>query len=70
MPLLADFGTSWTKLLDTASGERRIEKTKDLGQLKADLATGHNANGRAGRSRDWGERLPMTKPIPTSPSSK
>ncbi|MBN2288335.1 MAG: ATPase [Candidatus Glassbacteria bacterium] len=47
MPLLADFGTSWTKLLDTGSGEKRIEKTKDLGSLRADLATGHNTNSRA-----------------------
>ena len=50
MSLLADFGTSWTKLLDTESGETRIEKTKDLPSLKADLATGHNTNGRAERT--------------------
>ena len=42
MAVLADFGTSWTKILDTDSGERRIEKTKDLAPFKADLATGHN----------------------------
>ena len=47
MPVLADFGTSWTKLLGTATGEKRIEKTKDLPSLKVDLATGHNTNNRA-----------------------
>lgn len=50
MALLADFGTSWTKTLDTGSGERKIRKTKDLGLLRADLATGHNAGRRAGRA--------------------
>jgi activator of 2-hydroxyglutaryl-CoA dehydratase len=48
--LLADFGTSWTKLLDTASGERRIEKTRDVRGLEVNLATGHNTNGRAQRA--------------------
>ena len=50
MAVLADFGTSWTKILDTDSGERRIEKTKDLAPFKADLATGHNTNNRARRT--------------------
>jgi len=50
LPLLADFGTSWTKLLDTASGKRQIVKTKDLQSLQADLATGHNTDGRAERT--------------------
>ena len=50
MAVLADFGTSWTKILDTESGERRIEKTKDLAPFKADLATGHNTNNRARRT--------------------
>jgi activator of 2-hydroxyglutaryl-CoA dehydratase len=50
LPLLADFGTSWTKLLDTASGERRIEKTKNLRSQKADLATGHNTGERGTRT--------------------
>ncbi|MEA2063392.1 MAG: ATPase, partial [Gemmatimonadota bacterium] len=49
MALLADFGTSWTKLLDTSSGERRILETKDLLPVTADLATGHNTAGRATR---------------------
>jgi len=46
LAILADFGTSWTKILNTESGERRIEKTKDLAPFKADLATGHNTNNR------------------------
>jgi len=50
MPLLADFGTSWAKILDTSNGMRWIEKTKDLGALRADLATGHNSGKRAGRA--------------------
>jgi activator of 2-hydroxyglutaryl-CoA dehydratase len=50
LAVLADFGTSWTKILDTESGERRIEKTKDLIPFKADLATGHNTNNRARRT--------------------
>lgn len=49
MPLLADFGTSWAKILDTSNGTRWIEKTKDLGKLRADLATGHNSGKRAER---------------------
>ncbi|HUU29448.1 MAG TPA: ATPase [archaeon] len=47
MALLADFGTSWTKILDTTSGRRRIEKTENVGSLKVDLATGHNTKNRA-----------------------
>ena len=50
MALLADFGTSWTKVLDTASGERWLEKTGKTGSLRVDLATGHNTNGRARRT--------------------
>ena len=49
MALLADFGTTWTKLLDTATGERRILRTKEAKGLTADLATGHNARRRAPR---------------------
>lgn len=50
MALLADFGTSWTKLLDTRSGVRSILKSKDLEGIKVDLATGHNTRGMAGRA--------------------
>ena len=49
MARLADFGTTWTKLLDTEAGERRVLATKDARTLQVDLATGHNARGRAPR---------------------
>jgi activator of 2-hydroxyglutaryl-CoA dehydratase len=49
MALLADFGTTWTKSLDTDSGERRVLKTRDARDLRADIATGHNARRRAPR---------------------
>ncbi len=50
MPILADFGTTWTKVLDTATGERRVLPTRESGDVRADLATGHNARRRAPRS--------------------
>ena len=49
MALLADFGTTWTKLLDTDTGERRILRTRDAHGLTAEVATGHNARRRAPR---------------------
>jgi activator of 2-hydroxyglutaryl-CoA dehydratase len=48
MAVLGDFGTTWTKLLDSESGERRVFPSKEARSLTADLATGHNA-GRRGR---------------------
>jgi hypothetical protein len=47
--LLADFGTSYCKLLDTAAGSRaEIRPTRELAKdFKADLATGHNARRRS-----------------------
>ncbi len=50
--LLADFGTSYCKLLDTAKeGEPEILPTRDLGRdFVADLATGHNARRRSRQS--------------------
>lgn len=51
MAILGDFGTTWTKLLDTDTGERRVIATRDAaarGQ-RADIATGHNARRRAPR---------------------
>jgi activator of 2-hydroxyglutaryl-CoA dehydratase len=51
MAILGDFGTTWTKLLDTDTGERRVIPTRDAaahGQ-RADIATGHNARRRAPR---------------------
>jgi len=49
MARLADFGTTWTKLLDTESGERRILRSREARDLTADVATGHNARRRAPR---------------------
>ena len=49
MAILADFGTTWTKLLDTATGERRVLRSRDARGLTADVATGHNARRRAPR---------------------
>ncbi len=49
MALLADFGTTWTKLLDTRTGERQVLATRDAREQKADVATGHNARRRASR---------------------
>ena len=42
--LLADFGTSYCKLLDTDVGVPSVIRTKDIDRtLRVDLATGHNA---------------------------
>ncbi len=49
MATLGDFGTTWTKLLDTETGERRILPTRQARHLEADVATGHNARRRAPR---------------------
>jgi len=46
--LLGDFGTTWTKTLDTGTGERRVIQSREVQKLRVDLATGHNARGRAG----------------------
>ncbi|MCL7487958.1 MAG: ATPase [Desulfobulbaceae bacterium] len=50
--LLADFGTSYCKILDTESGQPpRIVATRDLEpEFCADLATGHNAGRRSRQS--------------------
>jgi activator of 2-hydroxyglutaryl-CoA dehydratase len=52
MAVLGDFGTTWTKLLDTVTGERRVLPTREAvaAGLRADIATGHNA-------RRWAPRL-------------
>jgi len=46
--LLGDFGTTWTKILDTATGERTVLQSRKARDLQVDLATGHNARDRAG----------------------
>lgn len=50
--LLADFGTSYCKILDTATADPpRIEASRNLApDFQADLATGHNASRRSRRS--------------------
>lgn len=50
--LLADFGTSYSKILQTDSGKApAIVATRDIGpDFCADLATGHNAARRSTRS--------------------
>lgn len=50
--LLADFGTSYCKILDTAAGHpARIIATRELDRsFCADLATGHNAARRSSKS--------------------
>jgi len=51
--LLADFGTSYCKILDTEDGRRpaRIVATRELDRsFCADLATGHNAARRSRKS--------------------
>ena len=49
MAILGDFGTTWTKVLDTESGERQVLRTKDARGVAADIATGHTARRRAPR---------------------
>ncbi len=48
--LLADFGTSYCKLLDTGTNEPQVIATKDIDRhLRVDLATGHNGRRFAAR---------------------
>jgi activator of 2-hydroxyglutaryl-CoA dehydratase len=51
MPLLGDFGTTWTKLLDTNTGRRWVLPTREAAAAdqRADIATGHNAKRWAPR---------------------
>jgi activator of 2-hydroxyglutaryl-CoA dehydratase len=49
MALLGDFGTTWTKLLDTDTGQRRVLPSRQAHDITADIATGHNAHRRAPR---------------------
>jgi len=51
MALLGDFGTTWTKLLDTETGQRWVLPTREAAARgrRADIATGHNARRWAPR---------------------
>ena len=49
MALLGDFGTTWTKLLDTDTGVRQIHRTKEVDGVVVEIATGHNARRRGRR---------------------
>ena len=46
MALLADFGTTWTKLIDMETGKTSIERSSVI-NIHADLATGNNARMRS-----------------------
>jgi len=41
--ILGDFGTSWTKIHDTASGKHEVLLSRLARAVRADVATGHNA---------------------------
>lgn len=68
--LLADFGTSYCKILDTLEDSPpAIMATRELGQsFCADLATGHNAGRRSRKSINeltalaWGGQRLITEP--------
>ena len=51
MALLGDFGTTWTKLLDTDTGRRCVLPTREAAAQgrRADIATGHSARRWASR---------------------
>lgn len=51
MALLGDFGTTWTKLLDTDTGQRWVLPTREAHAQgrRADIATGHSARRWAPR---------------------
>lgn len=53
--LIADCGSTWTKILDTGSGRLEIIKTRDMVKrrdLHFDVATGHSAKGRCSSFRN------------------
>ena len=41
--IFGDFGTSWTKILDTGKNERYVTPTRRTRGMQVDMATGHNA---------------------------
>lgn len=42
--IVGDFGTTWTKICDTATGERKVVSSREVRRMRADIATGHNAS--------------------------
>lgn len=53
--LIADCGSTWTKILDTSSGRLEIIQTREMVKRKDlffDIATGHSARGRCGEMRN------------------
>ncbi len=50
--LIADCGSTWTKILDTGSSRLEIIQTRAMAARKGlffEVATGHSARGRCGR---------------------
>lgn len=45
--LLGDFGTTWTKILDTATGQHRLVPTREAADFQVAVACGHNASNHA-----------------------
>jgi len=41
--ILGDFGTSWTKIHDTSTGKHEVILSRLARDIRADIATGHNA---------------------------
>jgi activator of 2-hydroxyglutaryl-CoA dehydratase len=53
--LIADCGSSWTKILETDTGELEIISTRELvrrGDLFFEIATGHSGKSRCGRYKN------------------
>ncbi|HSG29213.1 MAG TPA: hypothetical protein VLA34_12090, partial [Candidatus Krumholzibacterium sp.] len=53
--LIADCGSTWTKILDTGSGRLEIVQTREMVRRKDlffDVATGHSAKGRCAEFRN------------------
>jgi activator of 2-hydroxyglutaryl-CoA dehydratase len=45
--LLGDFGTTWTKIIDTSTRERKLTQSAAARDIRVDVATGHNLQGHA-----------------------
>ncbi len=51
MALLGDFGTTWTKLLDTDTGMRHLHRTKEVDGVVVEVATGKEIKSLEGHSQ-------------------